>query len=309
MGKSKNKTQTSTTQQNQLPAYMRQGSQLAVQTASNRLNTAYEGYGGQRIADLSQNEQMGIDMARSNLGAGDEDYQSARDALGRVGSFTDEGVAERYMNPYMEQVLAPQRRRQNEAFEASRAERQRTAGMQTAFGGRQKMWDQKFEDDFQQRQDELTGTAYGAAFDRAAGLHGREQDRNIQQAGAYTDLAGSQSTAQRQQLRDLMSTGLTERTRDQADLDFQYLEHLEERDWDVSNLSTLVQTLASVPSESTIKSDSTQTTTSKPSPLKTIAGIGAITAGAIMTGGSSLGWGAVGQQLMGAGTSAVGGES
>jgi hypothetical protein len=94
MGKSKNKTQTSTTQQNQLPAYMRQGSQLAVQTASNRLNTAYEGYGGQRIADLSQNEQMGIDMARSNLGAGDEDYQSARDALGRVGSFTDEGVAE-----------------------------------------------------------------------------------------------------------------------------------------------------------------------------------------------------------------------
>ena len=111
----------------------------------------------------------------------------------------------------------------------------------------------------------------------------------------------------------LMATGITERTRDQADLDFKYLEFLEERDWDVNNLSTLVQTLAGVPSESSQTTDSTTTTTKSDSPMKTIIGIAAITAGAVMTGGASLAaggtfWGGVGSSLMGSGMGAMEGE-
>jgi len=313
MGKSKKKTETSQTQQNRLPAYMRQGSERAVRMATDRANTAYQAYGGERIASLSDNEQMGVDMARRNTGFGDADFQSARDTLGGIGSFTDEGVAEQYMNPYMEQVVQPGLRRRNEAFEAERARRQQERGMTGAFGGRADMWDNRFESEFQRDTDEYMGSAYGAAYESAAGLHGREMDRNISEAGAYANLATSQSQQNRQQLRDLMATGLTERTRDQADLDFQYLEHLEGRDWDVSNLSTLVQTLASVPSESTIQTDSTTTQTSKPSPLKTISGIGALTAGAIMTGGASLAgggtfWGGVGESLIGTGMQSIAGS-
>ena len=99
-----------------------------------------------------------------------------------------------------------------------------------------------------------------------------------------------------------MQTGLTERTRDQADLDFQYLEFLEERDWDVQNLDTLVRTLQAVPHD--IKQDSTTTQTSSSSPMKTLAGIGSIAAGAILTGGASLAaggtfWSGVGAALTG----------
>lgn len=313
MGKSKKTTTQQSTTRNELPAYMREGSERAVGMAMDRTNQAYEGYDGQRIAGMSANEQTGISMAAGEAGRYDTDYQSARDSLGRAtGSFTDEGVAEQYMNPYMEQVLAPQRRRQNEAFEAERAQRQQTAGMQGAFGGRNQMWNNKFERDFQQSQDELTGSAYGAAFDRAQSLHGQERDRDIRAAGAYGDVARSQGEQNRGAIRDLMATGITERTRDQADLDFKYLEHLEERDWDVSNLSTLVQTLGSVPSESSQTTDSTTTQTSKDSPLKTIAGIGAIAAGAIMTGGASLAaggtfWGGVGKSLLEVGASSANG--
>ncbi len=300
MGSSSKKT--STTTQNQLPAYMRQGSQRAVQMATDRTNQKYQAYGGQRIADMSENEQLGSEMARSNVGANDADYQSARDALGGIGSFTDAGVAEQYMNPYMEQVVQPGLRRKNEAFEAERASRQQKRGMQDAFGGRGQMWENKFSSDFERDQDEYMGTAYGAAYESAAGLHGREQDRSITQAGAYTNLAQTQGQSNRNQLRDLMATGITERTRDQADLDFKYLEHLEERDWDVQNLDTLVSTLATVPHETTTQSDTT--TKTKESPMKTIAGIGAIAAGAIMTGGASLAmggtfWGGVGSALLG----------
>jgi len=294
---------------------MNQGSQRAVQMATNRTNQPYENYGGTRISGLSENERLGFQGARDNFGAYDRDYDNARTALDAAGgSITDPGALEGYMNPYMEEVLAPQRRRQNEAFEAERASRHAGSGMRNAFGGRSQMWDNKFEDDFEVRQDELTGSAYGAAFDRATGLYAQERDRDIRRAGAYSGLAESQSSQNRQAIRDLMATGLTERTRDQADLDFQYLEFLEERDWDVSNLNTLVQTLASVPHESSQTSDSTTVETQSQSPLQTIAGIGAITAGAIMTGGASLAaggsfWGGVGGALMDTGAGSVSGVS
>lgn len=304
MGKSKTKTKKHQVTKNELPAYMREGSERAVQMATDRTNQQYEAYGGQRIADMSQNEQMGSEMARNEAGRYDQDFQSARDALGRAsGSFTDEGVAEKYMNPYMEQVLAPTRRRQNEAFEAERAQRQQQAGMQGAFGGRNQMWNNKFEQDFQQSQDELTGTAYGAAYESAANLYGAEQDRSIRQAGAYTDLAGQQSQQARTAIRDLMATGLGERTRDQADMDFKYLEHLEARDWDVSNLNTLVQTLGGVPHETSQTMDSTETVEKKANPVKAIAGVAMIAGAAIMTGGAALAnpalWSAAGGMMGG----------
>ncbi len=288
MGSSTKKTKTNT--QNTLPAYMVQGSEAAVSRATEINNRPYEAYGGQRIADLTQNEQMGIDAAGGEYGRYDEDWDNARGALDAAGgSITDEGALEGYMNPYMEEVLAPQRRRQNEAFEAERAERSRTSGMRNSFGGRSQMYDNQFVDQFQTRQTELTGSAYGAAFDRATGLFGQERDRDLRRASAYGNVATGQGNQVSQQIRNMMDTGRIERTQEQADLDFQYLEHLEERDWDITNLSVLVDTLASVPSES--GQQSTTTETEKANPMKAMIGIGMIAVGALMapmTGGASL---------------------
>ena len=68
----------------------------------------YQNFGGQRIADISQNERMGLSAAQNEYGRYDQDFQSAREALGSVGSITDEGALDGYMNPYMEEVLKPQ---------------------------------------------------------------------------------------------------------------------------------------------------------------------------------------------------------
>lgn len=302
MGSSKKK-QTSK-QEYQLPDYMRQGSQDAVRRAQKIAARPYENYGGQRIAQISENERMGIDAAREGFGAWEGDFASAREALGRMGSISEEGALEGYMNPYMEEVLNPQLRRRNRAFEAERAQRQAEAGMRGAFGGRQDLYEAEMVRGHQEGLDDLYGTAYGQAFDRATSLYGQEQDRLIREAGAYQGLGEGQQRVGTQAIRDLMQTGMTERTRDQAELDFKYLEHLEERDWDIGNLDTLVKTLQSVPHEYTQTSETT--TESKPSALKTVAGIGALTAGAVMTGGASLAaggsfWGGIGESLMGLG--------
>ena len=311
MGKGSKQTTTSK-QEYHLPAYMRNASQDAVGRAQQIANRPYEAYGGQRIADLSQNEQQGVEMARSNVGAWEGDFASARDALGRIQTLNTPGALEGYMNPYMEEVLNPAVRRRNRAFEAERASRQATAGMRGAFGGRQQIYDARLEQSHQEGLDDLYGTAYGTAFDKATGMFNADQNRYLQQAGAYQSLGEGAQQQRRGDLRDLMATGLTERTRDQADLDFKYLEHLESRDWDVGNLDVLVKTLQSVPHEYSQTGE--QTTTKESSPLKTIAGIGALTAGAIMTGGASLAaggsfWGGIGEALMGIGAASAGGDA
>lgn len=397
MAKGKTKTETvqnqTSSQAYELPAYMRNASTEAVWGARERANSPYQQFEGQRIADMSQNEQMGMAAARSNYGASSGDYDKARsyaDSVGSVfdnqaftgdmerargsvfddqsftgdmadargyvqgvGSVADKGALDGYMNPYIESVLDPQVRRRNEAYGAETAELDRTSGMRGAFGGRRGVAEDQAARRHQEGLSDLYGETYSGAFDRATSLHQAEQDRKLNQAGALTNMAGltasqrqaesdralgmasltgsqfqseqdrklqqsgaftniaeSQSADNRQALRDLMATGHTERTRDQADLDFKYLEHLEKRDWDINNITTLVDVLSSVPHEYSQSGESsstqTQTVEKKESPLKTIVGIAAIAAGAIMTGGASLA--VMGAAMGTAGSSMLGGE-
>ncbi len=272
MGKSK------TTTKNKLPAYMVAGSERAVGMAQDISQRDYAQYGGQRVADLSPNEQAGIEGFANEQGRYDKDFDAAREQLGSISSFTDEGVREKYMNPYIEGVLQPGARRADRAFGAQKAELKRTAGMRGAFGGRQLVAEGLLTQQHQERMDDMWKSGYGTAFDKATQLHGSEMERKRAIAGDYGVNAQRQADTNSMALRNMMESGFIDRTVDQSKKDFQYMEYLEERDWDVTNLNTLVQTLATVPSES-----STETTT-KANPVKTLIGVATIATGAIMIG-------------------------
>lgn len=290
MGKSEKKTRTE--QKNKLPDYIVQGSKKAVGMASDLADRDYIAFGQQRMADLSENEQLGVEGFKGEFGRYDQDYDKARGALDSVGSFTDEGVREKYMNPFIEGVLQPAVRRRDRAFGEQKAELNRTSGMRGAFGGRKNVAEDLLGKSHQEGIDDLYMAGYGTAFDKAANLHGREQDRQLALAGEYGANAQRQASTNSQALREMMESGFVERTVDQSKMDFKYLEHLESRDWDVNNLSNLVSTLASVPSESSMESETVETT--KPNPIKTMVGVAAIAAGAItmnpmlMSGGMSM---------------------
>jgi len=309
MGGSKTTTETNTTQQNQLPSYINQGSQAAVQGGIDRTNQEYENYGGQRIAGLSENEQMGMEGFRNEYGRYDQDFDSARGALDSVTSFTDEGVMEQYMNPYIEGVLQPTARRHDRAFGERSAELRRTSGMRGAFGGRQRVAESLNEQQNQETLDDLWASGYGTAFDKATQLHGREQDRQLALAGEYGANAQREAGTNSQALRNLMESGFIDRTVDQSEKDFQYMEFIEERDWDINNAGQLANILATVPSESTVQTDSTQTTETAANPVKTLIGVAALVGGAIMVGMTAgaatplvaQAWGSAGAGLMTAG--------
>lgn len=298
MGKSK----TTTTTQNKLPAYMVAGSKKAVGMATDIADRDYAQYGEQRVADLSQNEQAGIAGFANEQGRYDKDFDAAREQLEGITSFTDEGVRDKYMNPYIEGVLQPTARRADRAFGEQKAELRRTAGMRGAFGGRQLVAESMLGQQQQERMDDLWASGYGTAFDKATDLHGKEMERKRAIAGDYGVNAQRQADTNSMALRNMMESGFVDRTVEQSKLDFKYMEYLEERDWDVTNLNTLVQTLATVPSES-----STETTTTKSAnPVKTLIGVATIAAGAIMIGMSGGTLAVLGGSLMTAGATTVG---
>lgn len=292
MGGSKTTTKASQTTKNQLPDYMVQGSKRAVQMAMDRSNQSYEAYGGQRIAGLSENEQLGMEGFRNEQGRYDQDFDKARGALEGITSFTDEGVQEQYMNPYIEGVLQPMARRRDRAFGESKAELARTSGMRGAFGGRQRLSENLLQQSNQEGMDDLYAAGYGTAFDKATQLHGQEQDRQLALAGAYGANAQGQADTNSQTLRNMMESGFIDRSVEQSELDFKFMEYIDEREWDVTNLSTLVQTLQGVPSESTVQTDSTQTTQTKDNAVKTLIGVAAIVAGVITMNPALVGMGA-----------------
>ncbi|KKN01929.1 hypothetical protein LCGC14_1122800 [marine sediment metagenome] len=274
------KGKTTTTTENRLPDYMNQGSRRAVGMATDISNREYAQYGGQRVADLSSNEQAGIAGFANEQGRYDQDFDKARGQLDSITSFTDEGVREKYMNPYIEGVLQPTARRADRAFGEQKAELRRTSGMRGAFGGRSMVAESLLGQQQQERMDDMWASGYGNAFDKATQLHGSEMERKRAIAGDYGINAQRQADTNSQALRNMMESGFIDRTVDQSKKDFQYMEYLEERDWDVNNLNTLVQTLASVPSEST----TVQTEQKSASSVKTLIGVGAIVTGAIMVG-------------------------
>ncbi len=276
MGGSKTKRET----QNKLPAYMNAGSKRAVGMAMDISKRDYAQYDGQRVAELSGNEQAGIAGFGEEYGRYDEDFDKARGQLDSITSFTDEGEREKYMNPYIEGVLQPGARRADRAFGESKAELKRTAGMRGAFGGRQLVAEGLLEQQHQERMDDMWSKGYGNAFDKATQLHGSEMDRKRAVAGDYGLNAQRQADTNSQALRNMMESGFVDRNVEQSKLDFKYMEHLEERDWDVSNLNVLVQTLQSVPHETS----QTSTTETKDNAMKTLIGVATIAAGAVMVG-------------------------
>jgi len=93
-------------------------------------------------------------------------------------SFTDTGIADRYMNPYLQQVLDPQiaeLRRQSDISRMEQAGRLTKAGAYG--GGRQAVMESELERNLLDKISQATGTAYRDAYDKAASLFGTEQDR------------------------------------------------------------------------------------------------------------------------------------
>jgi len=173
-----------------------------------------------------------------------------------VGSAFDANQAQQYMNPYLQAALNPQLEAARRSSEISQQTANANAASKGAFGGgRQAIMDAEAARNLNTNLANITGMGYNAAYDKAATQFNADQARRIQEAqfGSDTGLKGLQAAtaanqaagnvgAQQaqyglQNLQTLATAGNTQQAQDQAALNAQYNQYLDQRSQPFTNLS------------------------------------------------------------------------
>lgn len=264
-----------TTEETKLPSWVTDASKQAVSMGQRIADRDYEGFEGQRVADLSGNEAMASEKARTGFGSANDYFDKGAQALSGIQSWVDADHSA-WMNPYTQNVVDQQIRGSGRAFDQQRSELKRTSAMRGAFGGgRQTAMEGALNRDQLENTGDIYGAGYAAAYDQGQRTFQDEQQRKIAQGGAFAALGSSLSNTASQQIESLQKTGGTEREIEQANRNFEYAQFIEKRDWDVTNLQPLLNSIQSA------KHGETKKTTEKTSG----GGLSALAGAAMVVGG------------------------
>ena len=282
-GKKKQKS----TQTYSPPSWVEGASRQAIGLGQQIAGQEYKPYEGQRVAGLSQNEQMGMELARDSVGIASPYYDEAA-ALTRRGSqqFKDANISD-YINPYIKSALDPAAREiKEQGLRQAEALNSRASSMD-AFGGSRAalMQSENYEKTIQGVKD-LYGEGYAKAYESGVNIWGQERTRDLMAAGRIQDIGTAFQNAAQTDISTLMATGATDRGIQQAMLDFDYQQFIEERDWGFRSLGALISALEGTKGSYT----TSQTTESEQSGggVAQAIGVAATLIGAFYTGGASL---------------------
>ena len=267
----------------EIPSWLSEGSQKAVGIASGIADRPYTPYEDQRFAELDPNEQKAIEMAATEGGVWREDLDRSREYAEQAGqSFLDADI-QAYMNPYIESALEPAARELREEGLRTQQRLQGQAGMASAFGGsRAAILQAEASGRHLETINDLYERGYASAYESAANMFDKDRVAARAASDQFRAIGSEGQQMLSNEMNNLLVTGGLRRQLEQVGLDFDYGQFLEARDWDVTNLQTLVSTLASVPH------GTTTTETAKGGEFQAILGAAATVTAAYFTGGLSL---------------------
>lgn len=261
----------------------------------------YSPYSGDRVAELSENERRGITLAREGAQSFDP-YAEQAGALIERGSqqFTDADMSG-YMNPYIKGALDPAAREIREQGRRTLTDLDARSASMGAFGGsRAALMRTEAERGTTEAVSDLYQRGLSDAFDRATQLWGADRARDMEAAGQLMNLGQAVQGARTSDIQALMTTGATDRSIQQAMADFDYQQFVEERDWDIRNLSGLLASLQGT--KGSYSTTQTTETEQKSDPLGQALGIAAMALGAMYGGPAGAAAGASVAGAAGAGT-------
>ena len=248
----------------QIPEYFKEIQERTLRTAEDVFTQPYQGYTGQRVAQLSPQEQQVSDVFTNQI-------LPQAGQLAQIGQQTyDTATMQQYMNPYQNAVIQSTLSDLGEAY----GQQQRGMAAQAigagAFGGsregiervlgRERYFDQVADTSSRLRQAGFESGAQRFAADRAAQL-GAAQAQLSGLAGAATGL-GQAGGLQ----RGIEQAGLTEAYRD----------FIEEREYPAGQVRQMIGALAGAPIRTYGEERSAMvgTPVGAPSPFAQIAGAG-----------------------------------
>lgn len=277
---------TSTVNQSNLPEYARPYYESILNRSQQVSNDPYVPYGGERIAPFNQTQAQAFGLAESNVGQWRPQVNAAGNSINQAdfnpqqvtntfqaGQWTDPGVAQSYMSPYMQNVVDIGKREATRDFNVQQTGRDTAATQAGAFGGyRHGIVDAEAGRNLNQQLQDIQATGQQQAYQ--TGLGAFNQDRNalaqesqlgMQAAGANNqyglqagqlDLSRGQAQAGLGQLMqqmgqsdvsNLLNIGNMQNAQTQAGMDMAYQDFLNQRDYDRQNLNWMSGILRGVP--------------------------------------------------------------
>lgn len=207
--------------------------QAALERATALSNRPYEGYGGERVAGLSGNEEQAYRIAG--------DYASRYSPfVQRLSGGYNSAALAPYQDPYLDSVLSSRLKSIDQNYGSQLAALDRNAAATDAFrSGRSDLARARLGASRMKAADTATNEAKSEAFKNAQNAYFQQGSQDIGALGALNSTLNSEVGA-------LSSTGQAERGVRQARDDFNYGQFLERRDWDVNNLDNLLKAIGAV---------------------------------------------------------------
>jgi len=205
----------------------------------------YQAYEGQRIADLSPNEQQGMNLASTEGQVSGEYYAKAGNLADEMAnnSFSGDTIS-KYMNPYTENVTDKAIKNINLGAAQNLNNLRGQAASRGAFGDtRQAMLESGAERSRLNSIGDVTAENQAKAYDSAVSTWKDDNQRRSAAIDAYRSVGNDVTKMNSQQVSDLMMTGGADRVLQQMKLDTNYQTFLDKQNWDVNNFNFLVQAL------------------------------------------------------------------
>ena len=260
MGGGGGSTETkSTVTQTNLPEYVRPYFERLLGRTEAESKREYEPYGGQRIADPSQDLLTSEGMVRDIAGAG---LPGLDKAMTRVGQsldyeprqFTGEEV-DKYMSPYMDSVIRRQKDAATEDYLASMPGQASQAIGAGAFGGSREGVEKGIaRSKYLDRLGDIEATGRQKAYEQAAGLFQADRAADFQgqqlglgAASQYANLSERARAGDVDAARMLEQIGKAQMGRDQASLDMGYQDFMRQQAYPGEKLGLFSSVLRGIP--------------------------------------------------------------
>ena len=231
-------TQTTQTQ-TILPAWYTQYVTDLLGRASAATSGGYQAYDKPRIAGFTPEQEQAFGGYQQTMGAYQPYIEKSAEAIGRgTGSFTDPGVAGRYMNPYIQNVVsgigsaAGRNLSENILPQINRT----FVGGGTFGGSRSEEFTRRAIRDTQEQALNKQMEAMSGAYDTAAGLYGTEAGRAMTGAGQLASLGEQQQQQRARELAGLEAIGAKRQNLGQTSADLAYSDFQRQRDFPLTQV-------------------------------------------------------------------------
>lgn len=242
----------------------------------------YTPYTGTRVAPLTGEQNAAYNMTLSNVNSWGPLFSQASDATAAGGqSWTDPGVMDSYIDPFQSAVTDVAARKMRENFDVQEKLRRGRQAETGSWGGSQAgVAEANALKDFNQNLSDLYATGAEQAYQSGLGAFQSDRAAKQQTGGAFANLAQLFPSLQRNDAIAVEAVGNAKQAQQQKELDQQYQDFAEGRDWNKSQLSWLASLMNQTPAPtSTTQSGGGQSTAGQVmGGAQTVVGLGLMAA-------------------------------